>query len=144
MQSMKVLKISLVGSYAVFLVAGCATSDAFIASKEVAQFDGFVATLDPTSVLEKVEARANEPYVLAGEDVSGIKMTVLSLFKRLGDSGAERMLLGASVSQRSAVRLFIKPEYLGSKFRKTRSLIERIPIESSWPAVRAEKIAFTQ
>jgi hypothetical protein len=142
MQSMNALKLSLTGFYAVFLVAGCATSDAFIASKEVAEYDSFVASLDPTSVLEKVEARANEPYVLAGEDVSGIRMTVLSLFKRLGDSDSEQMLLGASVSQRSAVRLFIKPEHLGSKFRKTRSLIERIPIESSWPAVRAEEIAF--
>jgi len=134
--------LPLLGIIVHCMLTSCATEDAWIASKEVALFDSFVASTNPSSVFEKAEARANEPYILAGEDVAGLKLTILSLFKRLGDSGAERALRDASEQQRSAVRLFIQPEYLGSNFKKTRSLIERIRIDPNWPALKAEETAF--
>jgi len=107
---------------------------------EVADFDSYTASKSPSAVFEKLEERANEPYVLAGEDVGALKLTTLSVFKRLGDSGTERALQNATGSQRSAVSLFVKPDYPDSWYPKTRailgpriSLTGRIPRSSPSP-----------
>jgi len=122
----------------VFL-ANCAPSKAYVYSSEVADYDNYVMDKDPDAIFQKLEERANEPYILGGEDVYGLGLMTLSLFKRLGDKKTYQALRAATESQRSAVKLFVESEDLGSNFKKTRRLLDSIPIDHNWPALKIEE-----
>jgi hypothetical protein len=125
---------------AALLAPSCVSSDALISSEEVS-----LAKVESGSthvLFEEAEAMASRPVVLAGERATNLTLNLLNAFKHLGDSGSEKALMSATESQRSAVRLFIEPDYFERNFTKTRSLIEKIPIDPSWPAVKAEKTAY--
>lgn len=124
---------------AVTSLTNCTSSIALVGSSEVSAYDDYVASKTPQSIFKRLESRANEPFILGGEDVTGLTLTTLSLFKKLGDRGSLRAIQNATESQRSAIRLFVKPDDLDSRFLSTRKMLDGIPVDQNWPAMQAEK-----
>lgn len=134
------MKYSFILSTAAILIGvGCSTQKSLINSPEVAVYDKYVLDKMPQDILGQLEARANEPQILAGEDVECLTLTSLSLFKHLGDSESSSILSQAGQRQLSALRLFVHPEYLGNSYPKTKGIIECAKAGDDWAAVQAEK-----
>jgi hypothetical protein len=127
-----------------FSLTNCSSSVALINSHEVSEYDDYVAGKTPELIFQQLESRANEPFILGGEDVTGLTLTTLSLFKRMGDRGTMRAIQNATESQRSAIRLFVKPDDLDSRFLSTRKILDDIPVSQNWPAVQAETNSSSQ
>jgi hypothetical protein len=124
---------------AAFSLTNCSSSVDLINSHEVSEYDNYVAGKKPELIFQQLESRANEPFILGGEDVTGLTLTTLSLFKNLGDKETLRAIQNATESQRSAIRLFVKPDDLDSRFLSTRKILDDIPVNQNWPAMQAER-----
>jgi hypothetical protein len=121
-----------------FILTNCSSSVALINSNEVSEYDDYVAGKTPKLIFQQLESRANEPFILGGEDVTGLTLTTLSLFKRMGDRETTHAIQNTTESQRSAIRLFINPDDLDLRFVSTRKILNDIPVSQNWPAVQAE------
>lgn len=125
----------------VALTAGCSTND-YVHSDEVAAYDQFARSTSAHSLLKRLHARAMESYILAGEDVESLVLSSLALLKSLGDVEFAREIGLLTSDERSALRLFIRPEDLGIKpnlphgnYPRTAGAISAAQKKTDWPSV---------
>ncbi len=135
-------------------VPSCATKEADPLSApgigaEISEYRTYVRAHEPTELLKKLKARAEEPYVLAGEDVESLTLETLCLLQELGDAKFTAELEKLSPKELSALRLFLSPNLLGvnprhpdsTHYPKTVRKIRSSAPDDSWPALKIEEVA---
>lgn len=136
------------------LVPSCAPKEADPLSApgigaEISEYRPYVRSHEPGQILKKLKARAEEPYVLAGEDVESLTLETLCLLRELGDARFTGELEKLEPREVSTLRLFLSPGLLGvnskhpdsAHYPKTVRKIRSSAPDDSWPALKIEAVA---
>jgi hypothetical protein len=114
-------------------------SNALINSAAVDEYHDSIERVHLPTYLLKHEKRADEPYVLAGEDVLRLELITLSLIKSLGDKRFAEELMKLSDRQIAAVAVFVGEEDLGGKYPLTLEVLHKSRGRFDFPAVEISR-----
>jgi len=110
-----------------------------IDSEAVAEYKDSIERVKLPDYLWKHEKRADEPYVLAGEDVLRLELITLSIIKSLGDEAFSMELRKLSLRQMAGVAVFVKDNDLGGRYLNTADLLNSVRGQFQFRAVEVSQ-----